>query len=104
MIDHIGFIFTNLFINDWSSDTIYFFKEGFESLKEIEKHIDTNESINEISIRLGNEVVTKTFNTDLDDNSELLENVIEEAMEEFGDMFTNEQKLALLTKIMKKYI
>ncbi len=104
LIDHIGFIFTNLFINDWSSDTIYFFKEGFESLKEIEKHIDTNESINEISIRLGNEVVTKTFNTDLDDNSELLENVIEEAMEEFGDMFTNEQKLALLTKIMKKYI
>lgn len=40
----------------------------------------------------------------MDDSSEIVENIIEETFDDYGDLLTNEQKLALLVKIMKKYI
>lgn len=104
LIDYISFIFTNLFVNDWSKDTINFFEDQIENLKDIEKPMLADSNVNEISIRLGDETITKTFNDNLDETSELLENLIEQTIDDFGDVYTNEQKLALLTKIMKKYI
>ena len=40
----------------------------------------------------------------MSDSSEIVENIIEETFDDYGDLLTNEQKLALLVKIMKKYI
>ncbi|MFQ6860998.1 MAG: hypothetical protein ACLROI_07065 [Beduini sp.] len=102
IINSIAYYLTGLFIEDWSNNTITLFKQQFEDLIEASK--DQEESSNELIINIDGNQIHKTFSEELDDSTELIENIITDAIDDFGDTISSEQKIALLVKIMKKYI
>lgn len=103
LINKIAFLYTNLFISDWSKNTNNFFLEQFKKINEYLKLSD-NDNANQLSLIIDGEEITKSFNDDLDESSELIEEIISDALDDYGDLFSNEQKLALLVKVLKKYI
>lgn len=101
LINKISFDYVGLFIEEWSSKTIDLFSQQFEKILD---YLNKNDGENEITLIVNGNEIIKTFNEDTDDSSEIVENIIEETFDDYGDLLTNEQKLALLVKIMKKYI
>lgn len=101
LINKISFDYVGLFIEEWSSKTIDLFSQQFEKILD---YLNKNDGENEITLIVNGNEIIKTFNEDTDESSEIVENIIEETFDDYGDLLTNEQKLALLVKIMKKYI
>lgn len=103
-INRIAFTFTELFVEDWSEKTHELFEMQLRKVKSLENKKNNEDSAsNQLIIRFGDNTITKSFDDELDDSTELLEGFIESTMEDYGDLLTNEQKIALLIKIMKKY-
>ena len=67
-----------------------------------EENEDDSES--KVVLEINGKRIVKDIKKDIDDSMELAENFIESTLEDFGDVITNEQKVALLLKIIKKYI
>ena len=73
-------------------------------LKEFETSYESlNDSNDKITLHIDGKVFEKNIIDELDDSVEIVENFIESTMDDFGDSLTNEQKIALLVKIMRKY-
>ena len=106
LVNKIAYCFTGLFIQDWSKETKEMFLERFKSVEELNTIALDDKNINKITLQIGNQTFTKVFGNDIDDSSEaeLLEDMIKEQLDDFGEILSNEQKLALLMKILKKYI
>ena len=103
LINKIAFLYTNLFICDWTTNTNEFFLEHFNKINDYLKLSDSDNA-NQLSLIIDGEEITKSFKDDLDESSELIEEIISDALDDYGDLLSNEQKLALLVKILKKYI
>lgn len=104
LVNKTAYFFTSLFVNDWSENTINIFLEQFKLIKSYEVESIENCSENKVTLQFGDKQITKSFSDDLDDSTELIENIIMDTIEDFGNILSNEQRLALLVKIMKKYI
>lgn len=103
LINKIAFLYTNLFICDWTKNTNEFFLEQFNKINDYLKLSDSDNA-NQLSLIIDGKEITKSFKDDLDESSELIEGIISDALDDYGDLLSNEQKLALLVKILKKYI
>lgn len=105
LINKISYSLTSFFIEDWSNNTCELFIEQLNRIKGLTNNetVETD-SCDKIALVVDGKVVTKVINAELDDTTEIVENFIESTMEDFGDTLTNEQKIALLAKIMKKYL
>lgn len=104
-INKLAYCLTNLFVEDWSDKTHDIFMSQLNKIKEFENvQSDLLNSTNQLVLHLNGKTITKNFDDELDDSVELVETFIESTMEDYGDLLTNEQKIALLIKIMKKYI
>ena len=102
IINTLPYYLTGLFIEDWSSQTIALFENQLKELINIVSE-DNNES-NEIILNINGKKIIKTFSEELDDSAEMIENIITDAIDDLGDSISTEQKIALLVKIMEKYI
>ena len=102
IINTLSYYLTGLFIEDWSSQTIALFENQLKELINIVSE-DNNES-NEIILNINGKKIIKTFSEELDDSAEMIENIITDAIDDLGDSISTEQKIALLVKIMEKYI
>lgn len=104
LINKIAYFFTSLFIEDWSENTIDLFVSQFRQIKNYENQNDIVRDENQVTLQIGDKQIVKSFIEELDDSAELLENIIVDAIDDYGDVLSNEQRLALLVKVMKKYI
>lgn len=105
LINKMSYGLTSFFVEDWSNNTYELFINQLRRIKDLE--IESKEEIDsfdKIALVVDGKVVTKVITTELDDTTEIVENFIESTMDDFGDTLTNEQKIALLAKIMKKYL
>lgn len=103
-INKIAYCFTSFFVEDWSNITHDQFISEFMKLKEFETSYESlNDSNDKITLHIDGKVFEKNIIDELDDSVEIVENFIESTMDDFGDSLTNEQKIALLVKIMRKY-
>ena len=60
--------------------------------------------MNQITIQIGDNVVNKFFDDEDDPMAEMVQERIVDAISDFGELLSDEQKIALLVRIMKKYI
>ena len=102
LINKIAFAFTNLFVEDWSINTMDEFESEFSKIKLL-LHSDTD-TLNQITIQIGDKIVKKVFNDEEDSMTEMVQERIIDAISDFGDLLSDEQKVALLVRIMKNYI
>ena len=103
IINTLVYKMTGLFIEDWSLNTENLFNEQLQKLVGYTIVKETSDE-NQITIKLGDKEVVKLFNNELDDSTILIENIIQDTFDDFGDSISNEQKIALLVKIMKNYL
>lgn len=103
-VNRIAYCFTSLFVEDWSDKTHELFISKFEKLKDFEVSINDDIESNQITLKLNGKTIVKKLSDDFDDSTGLIEEFIENTIEDYGDVLTNEQKIALLVKIMQKYL
>ena len=103
LVEEICFAFTGLFFNDWAINTQEVFKKQFSRIcitfNESQKE---KESIQKIIITRNGKSFERKYAETLDPTTELLENVIEEAFSDFGESISNEEKVALLVRMIQK--
>lgn len=100
LTNKIAYCFTSFFVEDWSDITHDLFIKEISKLKEYEQQVETE---NRIFLQLDGKTYEKNIISELDDSADIVEDFIESTMNDFGDALSNEQKIALLAKIMKKY-
>ncbi|CVH75681.1 hypothetical protein BN3662_01106 [Clostridiales bacterium CHKCI006] len=104
LINQIAYYFTSLFVEDWSSDTINLFKKSLNSLVDIEVEDKPDYNLDSILLTLNGKKIQKSFKFELTESSEFIEDFIENTMEDYGDLLSNEQKISLLVKVISKYM
>lgn len=104
LVNKIAYCFTSLFVEDWSDQTYPLFINELSKLKIFEEVVEDDNSESKIALEINGKRIVKDIRKELDDSMELAETFIESTLEDFGDVITNEQKVALLLKIIKKYI
>ena len=104
LINKVAYCFTSLFIEDWSNDTYDLFEQQLQKISHLTDANNENDGQNSISITVDGETIVKRFNNEDNDAFELIENFIDGTIEDYGDLLNNEQKIALLVRIMKKYL
>lgn len=102
LINKIAYIYINLFIEDWSSNTVGEFENEFAKLNNL--LVENSESSNRITIQIGNQIVDKVFDDDDNPVSQMVQERIIDAISDFGELLSDEEKVALLVKVMEKYL
>lgn len=102
LINKIAYIYINLFVEDWSINTIDEFENEFSKIKLLLN--SETKTLNQITIQMGDNVVNKFFDDEDDPMAEMVQERIVDAISDFGELLSDEQKIALLVRIMKKYI
>lgn len=98
VVNEISKCFTNNYVEDWETDNYSQVINAMESFK------------NGVSNANKLDISQKSFEEILDDSTELdgmaalLSNNVESAIEEFSDSVSNEDKVKILTRILKKYL
>lgn len=104
-LSNIAYTFTSLFIEDWSVNTVDIFKEKFkqeiEDILEIENN-DKDEIV--ISINDGKKDIFKSIECNNNPSFSIIKNELEDVFDNFGDLLTEEEKVAILIEMIKKYI
>ena len=104
LINQIAYYFTSLFVEDWSPDTIKLFKKSLNSLVDIDVEDKPDYNLDSVLLTLNGKKIQKSFKFELTESSEFIEDFIENTMEDYGDLLSNEQKISLLVKVISKYM
>lgn len=102
LIYSITFYMTGIYIDDWTEHTIDIFDKNMENL--VSKSVEERDNVDQITISVDGKQIIKNFKNDFDDSTELIENIIVDAIDDFGDSISSEQKIALLVKVIRKYL
>lgn len=102
LINKIAYIYINLFVEDWSSNTVNEFESEFVRLNNL--LLENNETSNSITIQIGDQIVNKVFDNDDNPVSQMVQERIIDAISDFGELLSDEEKIALLVKVMEKYL
>lgn len=101
-INKIAYIHMNLFVEDWSSNTIIEFENEFSKINNL--LLFENDSSNKILIQIGDKSLNSVFDNCDDPVIEMVQERIVDAISDFGDLLSNEQKVGLLVNIIEKYL
>lgn len=103
-INRIAKIYIGMFIEDWSESSFVMFEHMFGQTIENLSQTET-ESKNKLILQLTDgSRLEKAYDDNLDDDSDILLNIFEEAIDDYGDTMSNDDIIALCVKLMKKHM
>ena len=92
-------------MEDWRDETVVYFKEKLEEIvgRIVDNQDDEKLTGKEVIFTGADGNIVKKYYGEITDGSAgFLENSIREAIEEFGDSISNEQKIAVMMKVIEE--